>query len=262
MSNIKQILSVFPPEREKALKNIYRYSFFDTMFYRPNLWIHSHRVAWLVQEISSYAKKVFPSLDEKELLILALVHDDAEIITGDIQAAYKVRMTDEEKEEMSKNEEEAIEKLSKRFPSKIEGYEYKSLLFQALNKNTPASQVVSFVDKVDALCESLHEVYGGNISLLRSVMFYMKILSKFDLKFPDLKVFLEIKDIPLINLDARIDSEKSESKYSAHLGKPHTPESIKMPTELCFYNMWREITLENWGEEGIRVLTEQKEFLR
>ena len=85
-------LSAFPAERERTLKSIYRYRMFETILYRSNLWMHSLRMLWLVEEMSSLAQKHL-SVDIEKARAMALVHDDAEIITGDIQAGVKALMS-------------------------------------------------------------------------------------------------------------------------------------------------------------------------
>ena len=75
-------------DREKKLSSIIRFDMkrFDPMFYRTNLLIHSKRVYSLVKEIIPHLKSVYgDELDSEKALSLALVHDDAELVTGDVQ---------------------------------------------------------------------------------------------------------------------------------------------------------------------------------
>ncbi|MCC2631215.1 MAG: hypothetical protein K0S38_1024, partial [Candidatus Paceibacter sp.] len=76
-------LSVFPKEREEKLKAINRYSLFEKMMYRSSVWNHTHRVLWLAEELIPIAVK-YVKLDANKVRVLALVHDDEEMITGDI----------------------------------------------------------------------------------------------------------------------------------------------------------------------------------
>ena len=68
---------------------ITRFSLYKVMFYRSNLFNHAWHVAWLVDEIAPFAMKKFPQFDSEKAQMLALVHDDAEIIIGDIQAGLE-----------------------------------------------------------------------------------------------------------------------------------------------------------------------------
>lgn len=66
------------------------------MMYRTNLYTHSYRVAAIVHALNPFAEKVFgKAYDERKAEILALVHDDAEIVFGDVQLGNKSRMTAE-----------------------------------------------------------------------------------------------------------------------------------------------------------------------
>ncbi len=254
-------LDIFPAEREKKLKSIYRFSLFEKMMYRSNLWMHTHRVLWLVEELLPLAQ-TYLNIDPEKTRALALVHDDAEMITGDVQAGHKARMSKSELKKIDQSEEKALIQLSKKFPKNIHGFVYKDLLFHSLNKDCIEAQLVSYVDKIDAQCESLHEVFAGNISLLRSVMFYVNTLTLFPKKFPELSALITSKDSSFTYLMDVAHPDKSEIKRYTHLNKPHTKESIKIETDFPFYNTWRKIVIEKGGKEGIDWLTKQKEFLK
>jgi 5'-deoxynucleotidase YfbR-like HD superfamily hydrolase len=251
-------LSSFPPEREKGLKSIYRYSMFELMYYRSNLWQHSLRLLWLIEAIASTAQKhiVF---DVEKTRIMALVHDDAEIITGDVQAGVRALMSKEELAKVDRKEEEGIEVLSAKYPKMVHGYEYKILLTEMLHKNTLESQLVSYVDKFDAYNESIHEILAGNIALLRSVMFYVKTFALFPQKFPALKDFFSDQSTPLTFVDNRLNSTLViASRYASLL--PYTKDSIRVESDFPFYNEWKRIIIDRGGEEGLRWLIEQHEY--
>jgi hypothetical protein len=147
-------LSVFPPERKEKLESIYRYHYFDTLFYRSNLWMHSHRVLWLLEELAPVAQK-YVTFDLEMARTYALVHDDAEMVTGDIQAIEKARMTKQESEELEKKELEAVEALVKDYPKEINGYSYKGLLDHAAKKDCIEAKLVSYVDNQPHTKESV-----------------------------------------------------------------------------------------------------------
>jgi 5'-deoxynucleotidase YfbR-like HD superfamily hydrolase len=250
-------LSVFPPERKTALENIYRYDFFDVLLYRSNLWRHNYRVLWLLEEIIPVAKK-YLEFDSEKARTLALVHDDAEIVTGDVQAIVKARMSAEELKELGEQEEKAINNIVTNYPKEINGYSYKSLLEHAAKKDCIEARLVSYVDKVDAHCESLHEVYAGNISLLRSVIFYASTIPSFPIKYPELKELLSDKSSPLTYLSDQISPFKIESAKYKNLNRPHSKESLEINNDYPFYKLWKEIVIRN-GK--IDWLLDQKEYL-
>jgi hypothetical protein len=250
-------ISVFPPERKEKLEKIYRYSFFDTMLYRSNLWMHTQRVLWLLEEVAPIAKKHL-TFDLEKARIYALVHDDAEMITGDIQAIVKLRMTTEETKKLEEEEMNAIENLIQNYPEKVHGYSYKELLEHATKKDCVEAQLVSYLDKLDAFCESLHEVYAGNISLLRSVVFYSMTLPLFSIKYPDLKEFLLSKESPFTYISDQISPLEIKAEKYKTFGKPHTEKTIFIDTDFPFYRKWKQIVIE---KGKINWLINQKEFL-
>ncbi|MFA6585889.1 MAG: YfbR-like 5'-deoxynucleotidase [Candidatus Paceibacterota bacterium] len=252
--------------REDNLRNITRYSLYDVMWYRTDLWIHSRRVAWIVKEISPLVKKVFgDKFDEKKAYISALVHDDAEMIIGDIQAGNKDTMTEEQIHKLDDLEKEAVKELVKRFPSNVDGYVYKILLDEAVNKNSLESMVVDWADKYDGFCEALHEIFAGHQLWTRNVVnkygtislptdHYMKYFSKFEKKFPESKkLFIEVNQ--LFKVPEFIDIHKI-----VKLVKECTANSINKKTGYLPYDLWISITLKNGTEEDIANLYRKKEF--
>lgn len=258
-------LDIFPKEREKRLKEIYRYSLFETMIYRSNLWMHEHRVSWIAEVVAGLLKPHL-SLDIEKAKTLALVHDDAEIITGDVQLGHKAQMTKEQLAELDREEERAIETLSAQYPSEINGYSYKTLLLEALHKNTAEAQVCSYADKFDAYCEGIHEQLAGNITLLTSTILYTRFFAQVDSKLPLISEALnKAEPSPFIRPFIQSPSPGKQitvAMYKEFSGKPHTEESINKTTERYpFYDAWKKLVLERGGEEGKRWLLIQKETL-
>ena len=247
--------SIFPNDRKEKLEKIYRYQFFDKFFYRSNLWMHTNRLLWLLEEIAPIAQK-YLTFDLEKARIYALVHDDAEMVTGDIQAIKKQRMSKEELQKLEENDMHAIEELIKTYPKMVHSYSYESLLKEAVHKDTIEAQLVSYLDKLDAFCESLHEVYAGNISLLRAVVFYSLSLPLFPYKFPALKELLLSKESPLIFINDQISPYKIEFENYTHL-KPYDKSSINNNFDFPFYATWKKLVIDN-GQ--IDWLITQKEF--
>ncbi len=103
---------------------------------------------------------MFPGIDIRKILILCLIHDDVEILIGDLQSVNRLKMTEEQIRAIDENEEVAIEKISEQFPETIAGYIYKDLLFEIFRKNTLEAQIVKYLDHIDGFCEALHEIYA------------------------------------------------------------------------------------------------------
>lgn len=252
-------MSIFPKERKEKLDKIMRYSMFDKMYYRSSVYFHSKRILWLIEEIIPEAKK-YLEFDEEKIRVLALVHDDAEIITGDIQAGHKAKMSEEELELIKQNELKAIKEMVEKFPKEINGYNYESLLKESAKKNSIEAKLVSYIDKMDGYCESLHDLFAGNICILRSVLFYNNFITLFPYKFQEIGPLLKDGKHPLLDITDRVSPLYVESKNYTHLNKPHTKESILIDTDLPFYNFWRKTILEHGGEEGLNYLINRKEI--
>jgi 5'-deoxynucleotidase YfbR-like HD superfamily hydrolase len=251
------------PGRRAELESITRYHAFDTMLYRTNDWIHSLRVAWLVEELLPVAKKHFKHLDADRAVCLALVHDDAETITGDIQAGHKATMSKKELLKVHMNERLAAALLGKRHPVKVSGkYPYGKLLLEICEKKTLEAQLVSYADKMDGYCESLHEVYAGNSSLLRSVIFYAIFFAQADKKLPKLKTMIDDRSSPFTYLQSYLQEFYVKGSKYIGFGKPFTMRSLKRPSQFSFYDRWRAITIKKGGKKGIEGLIKQKEFFR
>ena len=253
-------MSAFPPEREAALRNIFRYRMFDVVLYRSSLWAHEHRVLWLTEELLPLAQQ-YLTLDAEKARAIAIVHDDAEILTGDVQAGEKARMTREQLLTVEQNEEKAIDELSARYPEKFAGYSYRALLTHMLKKDCPEAQFVSVMDKLDAYCESLHEVLAGNISLLSSLLFYTRAMARFPMVFPTFKEFLASNEHALLLELVPEFGNVGPGDFSA-FNRPHTAESLSAKSRFPFYDEWKRIVVARGGEEGIRWLTEAKESVQ
>lgn len=253
-------LSVFPKEREQALKEIYRYSLFEVMLYRSNIWEHCHRILWLAEEILPTIQK-YISIDSEKVRVLAMVHDDEEMITGDIPAGVKAAMSPEEQKKMWKNEKNAADILAKKYPKEVAGYSYRALLTNSAEKDCVEAQLVSYLDKLDAYCESLHEVLAGNINFLRAALFYERALFSFPIKYPALKPLFVSSDASLFLFKNQYPTTKLPVKNYVHFNKPHTDASLSAKTDFPFYNVWRKVILKRAGKDGKQYLLKQREFL-
>lgn len=225
--------------RTEALQSIKRFAMYKTMYYRTDLLMHSQRVSWIVTSLLSFATNVFSDFDGEKARTLALVHDDAEIITGDIQLYYKLRMAPHELQQYEENEHKAIEVLSKRYPKTINNYNYQSLLLHALHKDCIEAQIVSFADKIDAFGESLHEIHAGNKAFEHPIEVYTDLLTKFMLKFPILKPLFALEH-PLFKKPLQLNILEI-----IHQGQRHTFESLQENSSIPHYEYWKQITMKN-----------------
>jgi len=99
------------PGREDALARINRYvhNITPVMFYRTNDLVHSKRVRWHLEEALEDIITIYGDRFNVDFArTLAEVHDDAEIMTGDVQLHDKERMSTEELEALAKKEGSAI----------------------------------------------------------------------------------------------------------------------------------------------------------
>ena len=225
---------------------------FTPMFYRTNLLLHSERLYFLMRDVANIIINSYDGIvDLEKALTLALVHDDAEIVTGDVQLYHKDRMTAEQLAEVQSNEERAIECLSKRWPYHINGFAYKDLLRHALRKDCLEAHIVSYLDKLDGFCESLHEIHAGNERFAGPATDYSKRLRLFTSKFPPLCRILPSHH-PLLSSPRSFDADRVLAE-----GKLHSSESVRRTTQFLFYDRWREITLEYFGEEALLGIRER-----
>ena len=105
---MKKLLS-----REQELRNEYRYGFFSCpIYYKANLWIHTARISWITREIATYLDTLCPGkFDIEKVVALSIVHDDTEIIVGDIVSPVKMAFTPEEKAAYEQDCRDAIDIL-------------------------------------------------------------------------------------------------------------------------------------------------------
>lgn len=250
-------------ERDVLLANIKRYSMYKTMFFRTNVDWHTRRAQWIAEELYPSLKMSY-SFDIEKLRALCRVHDDAEIITGDIQLGRKMYIMEKEKlEQLDKEEERAETILASRWPKMLHGYGYCNLLIEARKKETTEAQIMKVIDRFDAFGESLHEIYSGNLCFLthselpdcvNPVQTYTMILRETKQRYPLVKDILNDKH-PLLSPPIEINPEQI-----ARQGQLPTLESIKRETGNAHYDSWKKITIEYGGEEGLRWLIEQREF--
>ena len=238
--------------RDDELLKVKRYAEIAPMFYRSDLLIHSRRVHAMLEFLWPIIEKTYPGkVDREKLLTLALVHDDAEVVTGDIQLIHKMYMSKDELAAVEEDEAKGIQTLIVRWPKQINGFSYEALLLHALNKDCLEAHLVSIIDKIDASCEALHELFAGNKEFIPAVETYEDQIPATIAKFPQLSA-LTSQDIPLFEQLCVLG--KKDIAFSGHL---HTKNSLGYVTGVPQYDMWKEIILEAFGVDVLCVCKEK-----
>ena len=244
--------------REEALAEIKRYIHFITpiMFYRTNDLIHSRRVLWHLENAMPDILQVHPDFNIEFSRTLALVHDDVEIITGDVQLHDKETMPKDQLEELASEERNAIPKIVGMYNPTANGYCYEELLTVAKEKTRLEAQFISFLDKFDGGGEAWHEVWAGNHNFLLPAGGhdgqkggYVGRLNRFPEKYPDMKPFLERFPEYL--------PKPFDFKSKADQGEPHTTSSLERDSGYALYERWRRTIIK---KEGTDLLTTQLEY--
>ncbi len=254
------------PDREEGLRAIGRYSLYPVVFYRSSDFSHSKRVAWLLASLEAVITKTFSgSFDIDRALTMALVHDDAELVTGDYQAGNKSKMTPVELAQLDEEERRAIKTMATQFPLLVHGHRYADMLEDILDYGSTEAQVVKFVDRFDALGEAMHELYAGNRVLNTNVInefgtipvpvafYYEKLPMMF-------QAHLGLQSLEGMHVLFQTPEIWDWAAVVAH-GSPHTLDSFKTPTGHPQYDAWKKVVLEAGDTEEIQNLITQKEFL-
>lgn len=264
--NYKEVFAGFVG-REEALRKVIRYHIYHPMYYRSNLFTHSKRVLWLLQSVLPLAEEAFgSSFDSTKAQLMAVAHDDHEIIMGDIQAGHKEKMTALQLTEMARLEREAIEKMAERSPISILGYNYRDLMIEGQESCAPEAKLMKYVDRFDAFGEALHEVHAGNRAFTTPsvhselgaidlpLVFYPKWLPLFPKNNPEFAA-LFAKSHPLFTVHANFDMQTVVNR-----GAPHTKDSILKDSMYAPYNAWEKVIIESDDKEEVENLYCQKEF--
>jgi 5'-deoxynucleotidase YfbR-like HD superfamily hydrolase len=252
--------------REEGLRKIKRWSIRPTMFYRSSVFSHSKRVARMISNIGSLLTQTFGTdFDVKRTVILGLIHDDAELITGDHQAGNKANMTKEQLAAIGAEERKAVIQLARLFPPFVATYNYRELLEDVQDLKSKEARIAKFIDMMDAFGEGLHELYAGNTVLLERPKTEYGIAPRFDVLYRDrrqrfLKKYPEIQPLTQKHsLFAPLALYEWESFISSR--SPHTAKSLREKVNHPQYDTWKEIVLSSGDSEEIENLYTQREFL-
>ncbi len=253
--------------REDDLRRVTRYYIYTPMFYRSNLFTHSKRVLWLLQAILPLAEEIFGSrFDSTKAQLLAVVHDDPEIIMGDIQAGHKRKMNTEQLAEVQRLERSAIAAMVERYPYSILGYRYGDLMTEGQELKTLEAKLLKYIDRFDAFGEALHEIHAGNRAFITNsihpefgvidtpVAFYQMYLPSFAKNNSEFAELFTLHH-PLFNIEIF-----SAAENVVLGGRPHTKKTILEKGVYQPYETWKAIILANNDEEEMKNLFVQKEF--
>jgi len=249
--NFKPIILEGFNGREKSLENIIRYKskLFPVMIYRTNNLIHSRRVLYHLEKAIPDILEVYSkNLDIDFSRTLCLVHDDIEIITGDIVLHDKENMNKQQTKQLSLEEKKAIPKIIKMYSKNANGFDYQELLNTAKYKDKLEAQFVSYFDKFDAAGEAWHEIFAGNYYFVLPAGGhngrnggYVRRLKEFPIKYPLMRDFF--KRFPEY-LPYQFNFKNKSKK-----GKPHTIDSLNNPSGYFPYDKWKKTIMEREGTD-------------
>ena len=159
-------------------------------------------------------------------------------------------MTPAQLAQVRQQEQKAIDVLAQRFPKQVSTFLYKDLLIETFNNTCLEAQLVQYADKLDALCEALHEIFGGNTVFTINVKnqygtiplpfeAYSVYFNNFLNKYPKLKLLFET-DLPFPLIPPTIDYTTICQTH-----QPHTKNSITNPTGHPHYDFWKTVILKN-----------------
>jgi 5'-deoxynucleotidase len=229
------------------LRGIHRFAEVP-MIHNSDLLQHATRVNSLAMTLTSYLIQAHGlKIDGLRVSRMALHHDDAEVITGDIPSDLKASLTPEEVTALKEAEQKAIEHLSERYmPEKyrdlyIRDYE------EMAAKTSIEAQIVDIADKWDGFCEVITDIRCGNDTPeINSVMEnYGKIAARLN-RHPIMK---QLQESPLLGFSDNPTSEEVEAYPKINLdllngtnGKANFWKTVFDPTLPRFYRTWLE-----WG---------------
>jgi len=263
--NIRALFADFTG-RQEALNGILRYSLYAPVFYRSSVYDHSERVSWLIRAIEPVLKNVFgATFNTKRCELLALVHDDIEMIIGDIQMGNKAMMNPKQLAEVARQEQEAIIVLEKQFPRMLGNYSYAELLHEAIDAQSTEALLMKYADKFDGFCEALHELYAGNTAMTVNVVneygtiptpyeYYIPFFQEYRQQHPE-SAFLFDSEHPFFQTPADLDVHAIVQR-----GSLHTQQTIQEPVGHPQYDWWKGV-IQQYADPGRKQqYSAQKEF--
>lgn len=193
------------------------------MYYRTNVSIHVQRMKVIAKEIAEILQKEWISIDIEHLLNLVEVHDDEEIITGDLVSPKKSAFTQAEKEAFEEKCNKAQIEIIKEFWNLFEGELYEKLVKEEKEGSSLYFFILKYIDKLEANMEVCHEIFAGNQEFLELKNITLGIdVSSFGYSYENAWIWLN----KLISF-LKISREQLEKYDIFNLGNPIIPENIK-----------------------------------
>ncbi len=253
------------PPREDGLRAIKRYAHYPVMRYRSNVYEHSRRVAMIVRELAPLAHERWGTGFNKErAVLLALVHDDIEIVTGDYLAGNKALMSTVELQKIKDEEQSALTILAKAYPTKFHNCHYEDLIYEAYQAETTEALLMKYADKWDGFGEALHEIFGGNIYFAKPIttqhgeiepapLYYINFLGRFREQTTALRDLFAVPH-PLLEAPSRIDFQTI-----AEYGQAHTRATLSAASDYAPYDAWKKAVLAFGEPSDIEALVMVRE---
>lgn len=207
------------------------------MIHRTNLLIHAKRVKALALEIGGGCLQKGYPIDMSKIERMSIHHDDPEIETGDIPTPVKRAMSFEEKKQLKRKEMDAASRLAVELTT-LPRETYLSDHKERVQKESIESQIVDIADKIDGLCETLHELRCGNESFWDVLENYRRIFSEELAKYP----ICENLDIPVPNKEAVLKMGKIDIKMLDEGRDREFWGIVFNPGLPAFFRAWMEIT--------------------
>jgi 5'-deoxynucleotidase len=168
------------------MKFIRRWGLMHTA-YPENIQEHSLRVAMIAHALAVIRNRFFAGqVDPQRVAVLALYHDAAEVLTGDLPAPVKY-FNPEIKTAYREIETAAARRLLGMLPEALQA-DYRALLVPDPGDETSRA-LVHAADKLCAYAKSLEEVAAGNPEFARAEKQLRAAVEAIDL--PEVRYFLE-----------------------------------------------------------------------
>lgn len=169
--------------------------------YEENLSQHSHEVSVIAHALVVISnKRLGTTLNAERVALLALYHDTAEIITGDMPTPIKYH-NKEIYQAFKDVENLAIEKLLCKLPKDLKN-EYESLFFKK-PKDKELWKFVKASDKLSALIKCIEEEKAGNLEFCKAKLSILECLEEMEIQAVNifLSEFLPPFELTLDQLD-------------------------------------------------------------
>lgn len=153
--------------RKQDLERVLRFDQAEKVIHRNNLHTHMLRVGALSADLAQHLLTNYDlDIDPIKTKRLALYHDDPEVITGDIPTPIKYSMKPHERIKLRQAEEDAVKALATRYfglnPLSRKRRQYLKDQRLMTEKACIEARVVNIADKMEGLCETIHELRCGN----------------------------------------------------------------------------------------------------